>query len=339
VKRLKNAKAITMNRFSRRSVVPAPTSLVKYTFAPGLGYHVVSGISRALGNALWSVVADSTSYESPVLGTNRTCCSSDHVTNLMANHVTLAHSALNIERKDMYDLDQFLLSVEMALDPACYEPLVSGLHEHRRHETPFRRIPFQQFMLLDSIFSMIDKSDLTEHRARILMHIKQKLGYDWLTPSKITQIQKLFSNRVVGTNVRRRMGKSVAVYAELARCLVFFPTVNLKALYTVHKADAARQCYGAVSGAMKHLIQTYNHRQKQEYEQRINQRQGLVDPDDFYYEAKHDAFATRTSIVVRFYRANRRGDKQAAAQNELLCRAYTKENVSLVSRMYAKIIQ
>lgn len=315
-----------MHRFARQSVLPK-NLFVKYEFGAGLGYHVSSAASRTLLGRL-SILTSNTTYESLVLQDNER--DNGHVRSLMKGHEIEEHTSLNIHRADMYDIDQFFLSTDMALDTACYASVVST-NQGGRQKVIFQRQPFQQFMMLDSIFVMIDRSGLSEHRAQILMHIKSKLGYDWLTCSKAHHLQHLFSIRVIGHNIRRRMGKSVAVYAELARCLAFFPLAGIKALYTVHSSHAARECHSAVSSSIEKFVEVFNKKQREMFQQRIHARGGTIDPHDFYYQAKHLTLLTSASIKVIFHKLNREGDcnnRKPVSQNTLLCKGYTQQDVS-----------
>jgi len=250
----------------------------------------------------------------------------------MADSEIVSHTVLNIKRDDMYDLDQFLISAELALDIDHYAS-VAKTAQGGRTQPPFKRMPFQQFMMLDGLFAMIDRSGLSEHWLQILMHLKGQLGYDWLTNKKAYLLRELFSVPVKGHNVRRRMGKSVAIHAELSRNLAFFPCAGLKFLYTVHTAPAASECHDSVVKAVSRFITVFNKVQKEKFQQRIAGRKGSADPGDFYYQAKHHALSNPLKITVVFHKMNRNGDcngGQAISENTLLCKAYTQTNVSVL---------
>ena len=330
-----------MHRFPKASVLPK-YSFVKYDFGPGLGHHVSSAANRALLSRL-STLMSSSGHQSIVLpdfdadssyNRNRKTQlenAASYVDDLMAGHEVQEHTALNVERQDMYDIDQFFISIELTLDPTSYASVASN-GEGGRRRVKFQRMPFQQLMMLDSIFTMINRSGLSEHRSQILMHIKSSLGYDWLTCTKADLIQNLFSVRVVGHNVRRRMGKSVAVYADLARCLAFFPMAGIKALYTVHMAHAARECHSAVAKAVESFVDLFNLKQREKFQERIDARGGSFDPQDFYYQARHVITHTSSIITVNFYKMNREGDCNSGrpiSKNTLLCKGYTQQDVSL----------
>ena len=155
-------------------------------------------------------------------------------------------------------------------------------------------------MTLDTISTMINRSGLSEYRNQIFMHMKYLLGYEWLSWHKTEIIQSLLSVKVVGHNVKRRMGKSVAIQAELARSLSYFPVAGIKALYTVHTASAAYECFCCVAKAVETLTKYFNQTQKQKCEERIRARGGAVDPQDFYYRSEYNTFYSNCNLHVKF---------------------------------------
>ena len=358
-----------MHRFPKQSVLPN-YKFVKFDFGAGLGYYVSSAASRALLARLATLTSDTT-HQSVILPTeplpqhDSTSISTDITTTtinningnnnnnnnkdqnndlttpdryLVSRYVDSLvnaqdiheHTALNVERSDMYDLDHFFTSVELALDVNCYSSLACTA-QGGRNKMKFQRLPFQQFMMLDSILTMINRSGLSEHRTQILMHIKTTLGYDWLSWTKADILQKFLSVRIVGNHIRRRMGKSVAVIADIARCLSYFPVAGIKALYTVHKAHAAKECHSSVSTAVEIFVNIFNRKQKCKFQDKINARGGSVDPFDFYYQAKVSILHAITTVTVLFYKLNRNGDcndGKPISKNTLLCKGYTQQDVS-----------
>ena len=317
-----------MQRFPRTSV-QWPGSEVETVFHAGLGYHVPSHPSKALCSRLSALTAEEelltgTVYSSHNAGGNA------HVATLISGNTIMKHSVLNVERGVMYDIDQFLVSAELALDPVCYESLVSTA-TGGRVRSRFNRVPFQQFMLMDSLMTMVDRSGLAEHKPLILQHLKHALGYAWLTPSKADAIVRLLSSRVVGHSVRRRMGKSVAVYSDLARCLAFFPRAGIRALYTVHRAAASDECHAVVAGAVVRFVALFNAKQRESYERRISARGGDVDPRDFFYIASCVVAHKKATVHVHYHQLNGKGDMNGGlpvSRNTLRCKAYTQQDVS-----------
>lgn len=340
-----------MRRFARCSAEPSTVHEAYYErhFKTGLGYHVQSPCTRFLASRMM-LLLDQPSQEGSVFpdrnvddkdGTRE---AHDYVDRLMfqTGRRLVQHSVLNVERSVMYDIDQFFLSVDLFLDEDAYRFMVStALGGGTRDKTRLQRVPFQQFMLLDALMTMVGRSGLAEHRHMILEHIKYKLGYSWMTSSKAEALMRLLSVRVVGHSVRRRMGKSVAVYASLARCLSFFPRAGIKGLYTVHQATAADDCHGAVAAGVKRFVSLFNDRQAKSYQDRIEARGGVIDKEDFYYVSRCDLLLTTTQIHVYFYRRNSNGDCNGGvpvSSNSLRCKGYTHHDVSYVSILTCNIL-
>lgn len=236
-----------------------------------------------------------------------------------------------MERKLMYDIDQFLSSVDVALDPNRYKPLLATATGGRL-TAEFQRVPFQQLMLLHSVVVMTIRSGLREHAPFILECVKVKFGFGWLTRKKIDRLLEVLELKVFGHSVRRRMGKSVAVYADLARSVALFPRAGLKALYTVHQGAAAQDCFSNVSKAVMEYVTDFNKVQLESYKSRIRRRQGTVDENDFYYKAKVNTARKSCQIECNFHKFNREGDTNAGGRpvstNYLRCKAYTQKDVS-----------
>lgn len=314
-----------MERFPRFSFVRTDGSL-KYDFGAGLGFHVSSAAARALSSRLIDLSHDS-AYECLLLPDEiQLETAAKYALGLTAGHSGLKHTVLNIERKDMYALDQFFASVEMTLDPRCCEQIVAGA----LRSGAFFWLPFQQFMVLDAVKTMLERSGLGEHALYVFMHLKKRLGFHWLTVSKAKALVELFSAKVVGHNVRRRMGKTVAVYSILARTLALFPAADIGALYTAHRAPAANACFEAVKEACQRLAVLFNARQAEDFYKKISARGGAVDREDFYYESKCRWVVNNSTVSVDFYVKDKRGlrDATPAATNTLRCKGYTEQDVS-----------
>ena len=311
-------KAYFAAMFPKQSCLP-PYEFVKYEFGAGFGLHIPSGPSNALRGRLINLTRASSVSTVPPL---------QYARKQMAKYRIVKHTAMNMERADMYELDQFFMSMEMTLDPACYESLIATA-EGGRHKRKFQQMPFQQFMTLDAISTMMNRSDLNEHRATILMHTKRILGLDSLGPSKCDALQRRLMSRVVGTSVRRRMGKSVAVYASLARTLAFYPRAGIRGLYTVHKLLAAEDCHSAVSCAVPSLVDLFNRRQVEEYTTRMRARGH--DDDDFYYSAECFVLLKMRRVEVAFTKMTTNTKQLLPVRNTLTCKPYVTQNVSSFS--------
>ena len=325
-------------------IFPKETYLKPYinqrpTFYGGMGYSAQSPVTRALSSRLQAMAtASDTTTRNAVLPLQVSCSSdpllrgaADHVNSLAAGSRTVSHTALNITREDMYKLDHLFLSIEMALEPFYYASVVNNIQDgnHNKHLN-FSRQPFQQFLLLDSIVTMIKRAGLEEHSLLVIMHVRKLLDYNWMTYADASKLLKLLSGMVVGHNIRRRMGKSVAVYAELARCLSFYPVAGIKALYTVHKSPAAETCLQTVSSHVIDMVTYFNKRQAEGYTRRIDARGGIVDAEDYYYKATANVLRHGKSVSVYFYKRTRHGDVTSAKPtcNQLKCQAYVEKDVS-----------
>lgn len=241
----------------------------------------------------------------------------------------VSHSPTNIDKEDVYKLEHLFLSIQMALNSRMYERIVNNLQRDKEAIQLYRQ-PFQQLMLLDSIMLMIQRSSLAKHMSIIFTHIRHILDYTWLTLSDIERMKELFSGMVIGHNIRRRMGKSVAVYAELARCLTLYPMVGLKALYTVHKAPAADTCLRTIETHLEALVELFNSQELKAYNTRIDQRGGVTDDEDYYFRASYTVLHNLKTITVYFYKRSRGGDvlNRPMSFNQLRCQAYTERDVS-----------
>ena len=185
-------------------------------------------------------------------------------------------------------------------------------------------------MLLHSLFVMMKLSGLYAHAIHMLMHIKTNLGYTWMTMSKAEDLKRLFSVLVVGHNVRRRMGKSIAVCSDLARSICLFPEAGIMGLYTVHLARAAETCFSVVSSASKEFIELFNLKQKSRFQKRIAARHTYIDPEDYYFRAALYVRKTNREIQVDFERVRHEQAKQKVelySKNTLTFIGYTQENV------------
>lgn len=306
--------------------------LFEERFQTGLGFHIPNPVSRALASRIITLTAEPTLQNILLPPVNQDLQCKEYMKMTLLNRNKFQHTVLNVNRQTMYDLEQFFLSVELSLDPVILKMSIN-VGRQASMKTELYRIPFQQFMLIDALTTMITCSGLGEHRTLILDYIKCHLGFYWLTTTKIKMILQLFSRRIVGHNVRRRMGKSIAVYSDLALCMAFFPNANIRALYTVHKTHAADECHSAVSAAVKRFESIFNQKQLQRYQYRIDKRGGNVDPLDFYYTSKSESFSSNSKVItVYFFKMTRNGicnDGLPVASNTLRCKAYTQINVGI----------
>ena len=280
-------------------------------FSPGIGYHQASGVTKALESVTCMARADPKFrqfvYPSKEYG------KSDR--NKTYREHDLLESSTNI-----LDMEHGLISLRLAVDPESTKGLVGSTTLH----------PFQKFMCLETLVVMMDRSGLGEHKPFLLGEIRRELGcLTWWTVSKIERICDLLSRRVVAHCIRRRMGKTVSMYAELAKCLTFFPRANLKSIYTVHKASLANQCHSNVKMAVMDMVKLFNRTQLAAYQARRREKHHVDTHLDFYYVARdfYKEYPDGTVEVTFIKRQVNDVDDRKVLVNALRAKAYRK-NVS-----------
>lgn len=247
-----------------------------------------------------------------------------------ADHRTITHSILNLERTEMHKLDHFYKSVRQHTDADSYSALLSNQPVGVRGERKFQRLPFQNFMMIDSVSAMINADKLTQHRTQIFMMIKEWLGLGSYTEGKIKALQHRLNVRVVGHNIRRREGKTVGLYANLALMMANYPTALFNGLYTVHTLPATKAAFKSVQRMIPPLCDNFNRIQEDEYNHRARMRGG-PDPDDCYYRALLRTVQTNEFVItITFYKHSSSGSSgQLAGENVLSFRTCAKEDVSI----------
>jgi len=307
---------------------------VEWGFSPGLGYHLESKIADVLASRLVSQKAHLVNLYKPPTDT-RTVTYVDNCINSAGYAKKVTHSLFNVPIKQLHDIDQFISSTLLKLDPRAFSSLLrtGGAVGSRSKKAPVVQLsPFQLFIVLDSMLNMIHRSDLGEHALLIVNQLRTVLGLGAMSMGHINTIIDLFTRKVVSVSVRRRMGKTVAVHYDLATSLCLFPAAGLKALYTVHKAKAATDCYTAVDNAVPVLIGLFNQTQYDNFHKRADERDGIIDTSDFYYEAYRGRRETPFSVNICFRQKNLKGNRNGGScvsKNTLTCKAYTQRNVNI----------
>ena len=289
-------------RYLRTSIL---THSAETIFKPGLGYHVPSSASAVLYSRLGQDCDDAFELNS-------------YVTSLHTSEDVVAHSALEISKRDMCRMDHFFISVELMTDIAAYSKVVGG-----PYCSTFLRQPFQQLMRLHTIVSMIRRCDLIEYNEFILLHVKKALGMPWMTQDGVDKLMRCVDHKVMGYNIRRRMGKSVGMFAEISASLVFFPQAHLRALYTVNNAHMTIECFNKISDVLPAYVELFNELQNKRYIERTTIR-GEIDSDDFYYVATYETYTTDKRITVEFHKHDNNGlmRNKIGTMNTLYCRTY-----------------
>lgn len=196
-------------------------------------------------------------------------------------------------------------------------------------EPNFLRLPFQQMMLLDTLFTMVERCGFSEYRDMILMYIKDKLGLHFITPSLARIISKRFSTKMAGFIIPRRCGKSSFTGTLIALTLAFCPAAGLKSLYTAHNLTLINNLFNNVRTHIPYLCEHFNCVQYNEYSQRKVLNGGTPPPEDFYYSAQMTATVKNTTITVFFFKKDGNGflnNEQPVSTNILTCRVYREKN-------------
>lgn len=323
---------------------------VKYSFTPGFGFHVVSPIIEALHSRYVSMNCTNNhvpallncldSSKSP-MRRQREANARGYLNELTRNERRVEHTALNMDRSEMYQLEQFQMSIDVHTDPAWYNAMLTNKPPGLRNNSynsgagteQYVCLGFQRFMQLDMISMLMDRSGLSHHRKQILTRIKYQLGLDSLTSEKVDELQRRLDVRVVGHNIRRREGKSVSVYVNLAIMLTSYPAAGLLGLYTVHTTAGTTSAYRSVGRHVPSLLSHFNDMQLSRYNTRVRGRGGRVDPEDYYYRGVFEECAGSMMLTVRFFKhdsTGMRNDGQAINENVLRFRTCAKEDVSIL---------
>lgn len=338
-------------RLPRVSHQPAYDN-VKYSFTTGFGFHVTSQAVDALhsryvtmsrtNNYLPAHIDCLESAKSPQRR-EREKHAATYVAKLRRGTKRVEHTVQNLDREEMYRLEQFQTSVDLHTDPAWYNAMLTNkfVGSQRADDDAGTEqhvcLGFQRFMQLDMISMMIDRSGLAHHRRQILARAKHQMGLDSLTVEKIDELQRRLNVRVVGHNIRRREGKSVSVYVNIAIMLVAYPTGNLLGLYTVHTIAGTSTAYQSVAKHVPTLVDHYNEVQLSRYNARTRDRGGRMDPDDYYYRAEFATAKGEGALVVRFFKYNTQGvrnDGVPVNENSMRFRTCAKEDVSTIQFLW-----
>ena len=363
---MKNRK---MEYFASQSLVITSncSSFNNYTFHIGLGFHIPSGTTGALHSQLINVVNSTPLYAKHVLPTGLVHNEKSQDDAEFAHYVqkqvipsmtdgvkTQTHNVWNLEKGDIQRIDQFIISASLLLDIDLYADIVYNVKGSTR-ESKFQRMYFQQFMVIDVLMNMLKRSNLTKHKEIILLMIKHKMDLGSLTSIQCFELFEKFNKSVIGHNIRRRMGKSVSMYASIAFMLSFFPEAGVKLLYAVHKKHAAELCYTTVFDAIieKDLLAVFNYYQFLRFQERQQRRQLVFsgssngsrrsDDSDFYYEAKLTQKRKDDFIEIEFVKQHNRrlvshhstitSSKQRSI-NTFHTKVYSKKGVSFSTAIF-----
>lgn len=246
--------------------------------------------------------------------------------------VTKQHLLFNMPEKKIRDLDHFFLFVNLFTDERWFSKMTLTIKGGSGFLVPskFYRLPFQQLMMLDTFFTMVERCGFGEYREMILMYVKEKFGLDHLTPSTARTLATRFKTKMAGFIIPRRCGKSSFIETIIALTLAFCPAAGLKTLYTAHNLSLVMSVFSNVRIYVPQMCEQFNLAQYKEYEHRKVVNGGVSPDGDFYYEAQvvsHMKFAT---VEVVFFKKNGEGlindDNVDRSCNTLSCRVYRETN-------------
>lgn len=233
----------------------------------------------------------------------------------------LERTVLNLPEKKTSKYEHLLISLEAACETLAHELFLpsGGLK-------PFKKYAFQQLMMFDCINTMINRTGMSEHAVTLLLLLGPRLHIQNVGHSSLARfVETLNSHLTIAHVVRRRMGKTLALYAEICRCLVFFPEADNDILYTAHSHELATTCYTNVLCMLPLLVARYNRLENEAFVRRKHLKQ-----DDFKYEASVKANKKENSITVSFKRVfNDKPEEREVMRNIFKSKAYVVKEVSI----------
>lgn len=312
-------------------------------FTPGLGFHrATPGIAVLYGKRS-TMFHDDTFLE--IVGINRKGSGAceieiekrrralEYTQDLMrlTKAVPRVHRPLNLTPTQMVDLEQFFLFVSMFTNSKWYS-MITMTNKGGNSSMPkpdFYRLPFQQLMMLDTFFMMIERYGFGDLREFILLYVRNNFGLNHITPAQAKMISERFDTRMAGFIIPRRCGKSTFVETLITATMVFCGAGGLKILYTAHKLSIVTKMYNDVRQHSPKLCETFNSVQRAKYMERKQKNLGHPIPYDFYYHVEMTPRTKEGSIEMFFFKKNSEGlmnGGTACSTNSLICRVYKSQN-------------
>lgn len=259
----------------------------KMNFVPGMGYVIPSGPMSTTEGVMIDYLCHMTPHRAQLLVGKRTmeqlaklrCLEKEEQRRMSRSEReretegVLKHAIYNLYTDEIIQCELLLISCQIALRTEVYRTLVTN------PGVGVRRSPFQQLMAFDTICAMINRSDMRGFTHYIFMRLRHSMDCMWLSPSVMTRFLRLLQrHQVVAYNVRRQMGKTVAVRAEITKQLCLFPLASVKAMYVAHKHNQTNETMRCVNGAIQDLLRVFNRQQKAAYDKRkLLLSSGVVD--------------------------------------------------------------
>ena len=235
------------------------------------------------------------------------------------------HNAYKFTEDQAREIDNFCRYAALYLDLTHYNHPRLGFYNGQSSPKSFSKYPFQHLLTFSLFVQMFSRYKLKEYLDIVLARLAEMLGTKYLLQRELSPIFNVFSGHVTGFIVQRRMGKTVAVYGEIARLLTFFPGAKLKILYTVTRADLANQCYENVLECVKDYIIIFNEQQSL-LQNTFNTSSWF---NSYTYRAKLFNDKKQRKVVVKFNKIINNNVINDAEVNELTCQAFIKLNVSI----------
>ena len=312
-----------------------------------MGYVCGAGSLKAMANRTTGMnIDDRMAYHDAIFGKSKnidttplTYVRSIIGCNLKHDTVLVRHHNLhNIMSNKIKDVDRFICSLRLFTDTKWYTQLNKSFkHDkpHHHNDNIFERLPFQQFMLLDKLITMLMRSEISEYADLVLMEMKNTIGVPSLSFGQTMSVVKMFTKRVVTHIIPRQHGKTTFSNLLNALCLVFFPGAKLKMVYIAHTKDLIQRAHKGVRAIIYKHCSEFNFVQERLYENNLDAGKNLSvrndEEADFHYRCSvHITDGTTISCLFHkvWHRKQRSETGLAYLCNELQCVVYSKQNVS-----------
>ena len=322
------------------------SSYLEPCFIPTVGYVGPSCVFRAIANRTMGMnIDDRYVYEEAIFGkfdldSEAVQNGFEYMKQIVQEYrennliVLKKHDTYNIIGNKIIALDNFISCLNLFNESKWYLQIMnnfSGMQDHH-NDKKFLKLPFQQFMFIDKVITMIMRSDVSEYADIILMEMKHSLGLPSMTFVQCYSLIKTFNKKVVTHVIPRRHGKTVFTNLLNALCLVFFPTCHLKISYIAHTKDLTGNAFKTVKDIVDELQHAFNQTQRLLYDSHPEHDSKNVD-DNYYFYKSSIKYMEGTALTCYFdkisYRNRSRITHNVVLQNELKCIVYAKIDVSL----------
>lgn len=322
-------------------------SYIKNQFLPTMGYVAQSDTFKAIANRTLGMTVDRNIVPQAAIfgGSMETSKPFNYVAEIIAKHmernflIVRTHDVYNIMNNKVDNVDKFICSLMLFKNPKWYTQASNSVRRNPHHynDIVFQKSPFQQFMFIDTLISILLCSDVTEYADLVLMETKYSIGIPSLTLAQCYRLFKTFNKKLVTHIIPRRHGKTIFTILLIALSLIFFPSAQLKMSYIAHTKHLTDSAYKTVKDIVVRLCPIFNETQKMLYESQHgnidypSMANKNRDDNDFYYkcaiQSKHGT--TISCIFHKLSRKNKCIDSNCGHhQNEIQCVSYRTKGVS-----------